>query len=73
MFQNVLTWISRYQEKEKKFVFNFFWNFYVFPISYTRKYVISYKCKYELFHLNMLKLFQEINNGANMLMQKVST
>jgi hypothetical protein len=49
------------------------WNFYVFPVSYTCKHVISYKCKYELFHLNMARLFQEINKGANMLMQKVCT
>jgi hypothetical protein len=43
-----------------------------FPISYTSKHVISYKCKYVLFHLNMLRLCQEINKGANMSMQKVS-
>ncbi len=36
-------------------------NLCVFPISYTCLNVISYKCKYALFHLNMLRLFQEIN------------
>jgi hypothetical protein len=36
-------------------------NHCVFPISYTCLHVISYKCKYLLFHLNMLNFFQEIN------------
>jgi len=36
-------------------------NICVFPISYTCLHVILYKCKYVLFHLNMLKLFQKIN------------
>jgi hypothetical protein len=40
---------------------NIFLNLCVFPISYTCLQVISYKCKYVLFHLNMLRLFQEIN------------
>jgi len=38
-----------------------FLNLCVFPISYTRLHEISYKCKYVLFHLNILRLFQEIN------------
>jgi hypothetical protein len=33
-------------------------NLCVFPISY--------KCKYVLFHLNMLKLFQEINKKISL-------
>jgi hypothetical protein len=44
------------------FVFfsNTFLNLSVFPMS-TCLHVISYKCKHVLFHLNMLRLFQEIN------------
>jgi hypothetical protein len=50
------------KEKTNLFIFfNVFWNLCVFPISYTYLHVISYKCKYVLFHLNMLRLFQEIN------------
>jgi len=41
--------------------FNVCWNLCVIPISYTCLHEISYKCKYVLFHLNMLRLFQEIN------------
>jgi hypothetical protein len=36
-------------------------------------FINPHKCKYELFHLNMLRLFQEITKRANILMQKVST
>ncbi len=36
-------------------------NLCVFSIPYACLYVISYKCNYVLFHLNMLRLFQEIN------------
>jgi hypothetical protein len=36
-------------------------NHCVFSILYTCLHVISYKCKYVLFHLNMLSLFQKIN------------
>jgi hypothetical protein len=36
-------------------------NLCVFSISYTSLHVIPCKCKYVLFHLNMLRLFQEIN------------
>jgi hypothetical protein len=36
-------------------------NLCVFPISYTCLHVILYKCKYMLFHLNMLRLFLKIN------------
>jgi len=39
----------------------FFLNLSVFSIPYACLYVISYKCNYVLFHLNMLRLFQEIN------------
>jgi hypothetical protein len=35
-------------------------NLCVFPIPYTCLHVISYKCKYVLFQLNMLRLFQKI-------------
>jgi hypothetical protein len=66
-------WISKYREKKKtRYCFQCLLeslclfkkiklNFSVFPISYTRLHVISYKCKYVLFHLNMLRLFQKIN------------
>ncbi len=40
---------------------NFKKNLCIFPIPYTCLHVISYKCKYVLFHLNMLRLFQDIN------------
>jgi hypothetical protein len=51
--------------------FNVFWNlcrllilifliFVSFQFHTHVLHVISYKCKYVLFHLNMLKLFQEI-------------
>jgi hypothetical protein len=36
-------------------------NLCVFPNFYTCLHVISYKCKYVLFHLNMLRLFLDIN------------
>jgi hypothetical protein len=67
MFQNVLMDPKISKEKQINVFWNlcvisiFFYNLYVFPISYTCLHVISYKCKYVLFHLNMLKLFQEIN------------
>ncbi len=87
MFQNVLMDLKISKEKkrkrEKKVIqclleslcpFKKELEFFcVFPISYTHKHVISYKCKYVLFHLNMLRLFQEINKGANMSMQKNNT
>jgi len=53
MFQNVLMDIKIYKKESFFIFFNVFWNLCVFPISY--------KCKYVLFHLNMLKLFQKIN------------
>ncbi len=77
MFQNVLMDLKISKEKkrkrEKKVIQCLLESFCVFPISYTHKHVISYKCKYVLFHLNMLRLFQEINKGANMSMQKINT
>jgi len=65
-------WILRYQKKNKSLYFfkkiGIFVSFQKqiifflsFPISYTSLHVISYNCKYVLFHLNMLRLFQEIN------------
>jgi len=65
-------WILRYRKinKSSSFFFNVFWNLCVFskkinlcvfPISYTCLHVISYKCNYVLFHLNMLRLFKKIN------------
>jgi len=64
MFQKCL-YGSRDIEIDKTFYFfnvfwnlcvlsNFFGNLCVFPLSYTCKHVISYKCKYAWFHLNML-------------------
>jgi hypothetical protein len=63
MFQNVVMNSKILKEKIINLVifFNVFWNLCVFLISYTCLHVTSYKCKYVLFHLNMLKLFQEIN------------
>jgi hypothetical protein len=62
MFQNVLMdlyffsmFFGIYVSFQKKL------NICVFPISYKCLHVISCKCKYVLFHLNMLRLFQEIN------------
>jgi hypothetical protein len=65
-------WILRFQKRNKNpyffqrlleslCCFEFFLSLYVFPILYTCLHVISYKCKYVLFHLNMLRLFQEID------------
>jgi hypothetical protein len=64
-------WILTYQKRNKSFYFfqcllESLYTFkkiesFVFPISYTCLHVISYKCKYVLFHLNMLRLFQKIN------------
>jgi hypothetical protein len=54
-------------ERETNFFafFNVSWNFLSFQkkiemFTYTCLYVISYKCKYVLFHLNMLILLQKI-------------
>jgi hypothetical protein len=52
------------KEKKNLFIFfNVFWNLCVYSILFFNLCVfpISYKCEYVLFHLNMLKLFQEIN------------
>jgi hypothetical protein len=71
MFQNVLMDPKILKEKQ----ISLFWqclleslcpfkkklNHCVFLISYTCLHAISNKCQYVLFHLNMLKLFQEIN------------
>jgi hypothetical protein len=73
MFQNVLVDPKILKEKQISLFFSMSFgifmsfqkknlNFCVFPISYTSLHVISYKCKYVLFHLNMFRLFQEINN-----------
>jgi hypothetical protein len=71
MFQNVLMDIKISKDKQIFFfsiflgifvsIQIFFLNICVFSISYTSLHVISYKCEYVLFHLNMLILFQEIN------------
>ncbi len=59
-------WILRYWKINKSLYFisfNVFWNLCVFSKKNLNPNVfpISYKCKYVLFHLNMLKLFQQIN------------
>jgi hypothetical protein len=63
MFQNVLMDPKILKEKQIYFFFNVFWNLCVFLNFFLNLCVfsISYKCKYVLFHLNMLRLFQEIN------------
>jgi hypothetical protein len=72
MFQNILMDLKILKEKQIYLFFSTFFGIFVsfqkknlnhcvFPISYTCLHVISYKFKYVLFHLNMLKLFQEIN------------
>jgi hypothetical protein len=72
MFQNILMDLKILKEKQISLFFSTFFGIFVsfqqkklnhcvFPISYTCLHVISYKFKYVLFHLNMLKLFQEIN------------
>jgi len=72
MFQNVLMDFKILGKKKTRSCFQCFLesqcpfnkiklNISIFPISYTRLHVISYKCKYVLFHLNMLRLFQKIN------------
>ncbi len=71
MFQNVLMNPKISKEKQISLFFSmsfgifvFFQkqilNFCVFPIPYTCLHVISYKCKYVLFQMNMLRLFQKI-------------
>ncbi len=71
MFQNVLMDPKILKEKQISFFFSMSFgifvsfqknllNLYVFPISYTCLHVISYQCEYVCFHLNMLRLFQEI-------------
>jgi hypothetical protein len=50
------------------FLFRCFLEFFVCFQFHTHvycKHVVPYKCKYVLFPLNMLKLFQEINKGEN--------
>jgi hypothetical protein len=71
MFQYVIIDLKIWKKNKSSFFFNVFWNFFVlskkhlnrcvFPISYICLHVISYKSKCVLFHLNMLRLFQEIN------------
>ncbi len=55
--------ILRYQQKNK--YFNFFQclleSLCPFKNKFECLHVVSYKCKYLLFHLDMLKLFQKIN------------
>jgi hypothetical protein len=74
MFQNVLMDLKISKEKQTSLFqcllkslcpFKKNWNLCVFPISYT--------CKHVLFRLNTLRLFQDINKGTNMSMQKVNT
>ncbi len=72
MFENVLMDLKILKEKqislffqcvlESLCLFKKKLNLCVLPISYTCLHVISYKCEYMLFHLNMLRLFQDINN-----------
>jgi hypothetical protein len=65
MFQNVLMDFEISKKKQISLFFSMsfeifvsfqliFWNLCVFEISYTCKHVISEKCKYVWFHLNML-------------------
>jgi hypothetical protein len=70
MFQNVLMDLKVSKNKQMSLFFSMFFGIFVsfylfiycvFPISYTCLHVISDKCKYVLFHLNMLTLFQDIN------------
>jgi len=72
MFQNVLMDPKISKEKEISLFFSMFFGIFVsfqkkkieylcLSISCTCLHVISYKCSYVLFHLNMLRLFQEIN------------
>ncbi len=71
MFQNVLMDPKKLKEKQISSFFSMSFGIFVsfqkklnhcvFPISYTCLNVISYKCKYVIFHFNMLILFQEIN------------
>jgi hypothetical protein len=71
MFQNVLMVPKVSKEKQISLIFSM--SFEIF-VSFQKKFtslclsnfihmfnVISYKCKYVLFHLNMLRLFQQIN------------
>jgi hypothetical protein len=71
MFQNVFLDPKILKEKQTCLIFSMsfeifvsfqkaFLNFFMFPISYTCLHVISYKCKYVLFHLNMFRLFQKV-------------
>ncbi len=53
-FQCLLEFLCPFQKIKNK-------NLCVFPNFYTCLHVISYKCKYVLFHLNMLRLFLDIN------------
>jgi hypothetical protein len=72
MFQNVLMDLKISKDKQISLFFSMSFGIFVsfqkknwilmsFPIPYTFFHVISYKCKYVLFHLNMLRLFQDIN------------
>jgi len=64
MFQNVLMDPKILKKKQISLFFsNIFWNLCVLSKKKLNHYVspISYRYKYVLFHLNMSKLFQEIN------------
>ncbi len=64
MFQNVLMNPKIMKEKQ---IFLFLPMFLKIFVSFQKNYYylcifpISYKCKYVLFYVNMLRLFQEIN------------
>jgi hypothetical protein len=58
-------WILRYRKKNKSlYFFQCLFGIFVFFQKNNNNlcvFPILYKCKYVLFHLNMLRLFQEIN------------
>jgi hypothetical protein len=65
MFQNVFMNIKISKEKQISMSIEIFVSFQkkkrIFVSFQFHTHISSYKCKYVLFHLNMLKLFQEIN------------
>jgi len=63
MFQNVLIDPKVSKGKEISLLFSVSFGIFVSFRFFIKIFVfsISYKCKYVLFHLNMLKLFQDIN------------
>jgi hypothetical protein len=65
MFQNVFMNLKISKEKQISMSIGIFVSFqkqnWIFVSFQFHTHIISYKCKHVLFHLNMLRLFQEIN------------